>query len=97
MLPVILATIDGTSDTERLILSLVPCEFDGQCLELHRETWSESLGWFTQSRIRVAKEEINGLRSALGCVSGTQVTGGKQKMAGVLSPAILRFPSQHSA
>ena len=92
MLPVILASIDGSSDSERLILSLVPCESEGQCIELQRQSWSESLGWFTQSRVRVAKEEINGLRSALGTVSGT-----KRKMASVESPAILRFPTQHSA
>lgn len=92
MLPVILATIDGSSDSERLILSLVPCESDGQCIELQRQTWSESLGWFTQSRVRVAREEINGLRSALGTVSGT-----KRKMSDVPSPAIVRFPTQHSA
>ncbi len=92
MLPVILATIEGSSECERLVLSLVPCDIDGQCVELQRQTWSDSLGWFTQSRVRVAREEINGLRSALGNVSGT-----KRKMADVESPAILRFPVQHSA
>ncbi|MDZ4849066.1 MAG: hypothetical protein SGI77_07210 [Pirellulaceae bacterium] len=92
MLPVILATIDGSSESERLILSLVPCALDGQCIELQRQTWSDSLGWFTQSRVRVAREEVNGLRSALGNVSGT-----KRKMASLESPAILQFPAQHSA
>jgi hypothetical protein len=92
MYPLILATIDGSCESERLVLSLVACETDGHCVELERQTWSESLGWFTQSRVRVARDEINGLRSALGNVSGA-----KCKMASVQSPAILRFPAQHSA
>jgi hypothetical protein len=92
MFPLTLATIDGSSETERLILSLVACEKDGQCLELARETWSENLGWFTQSRVRVAKDEINGLRSALGLTAGT-----KRRPIETGVPDILRFPSQHSA
>lgn len=92
MLPVILATIDGSCETERLVLSLVPCEQEGHCLELQRQSWSESLGWFTQSRVRVARDEIHGLRSALGGIPGS-----KRKMADVETPAILRFPAQHSA
>ncbi len=92
MLPLTIATIDGSSESERLVLSMVACDQDGQCLELARQTWCEALGWFTQSRVRVAKDEVNGLRSALGLTPGS-----KRKMAEVNSPAILRFPAQHSA
>jgi hypothetical protein len=92
MLPVTIATIDGSSESERLLLNLVPCDQDGQCLELVRQTYCEAVGWFNQSRVRVAREEVNGLRSALGLTPGT-----KRKMAGTEAPAILRFPAQHSA
>jgi hypothetical protein len=92
MVPVILATLDGSSETEQLVLSLVPCEHDGQCLELARQSWSESLGWFTQSRVRIARDEVNGLRSALG-----QVSGAKRRAIDCEAPSILRFPTLHSA
>ncbi len=92
MSPTTIATIDGSSETERLILVLAPCDQDGQCLELVRQTFCEALGWFTQSRVRIARDEVNGLRSALGMTSGT-----KRKMASTSAPAILQFPTQHSA
>jgi hypothetical protein len=92
MNPIVLATIDGSDETERLVLSLVACDQAGHCLELERQTWCEALGWFTQSRVRVAREEVHGLRSALGLVPGS-----KRKMAEPSSPAILRFPACHSA
>ncbi len=92
MSPITIATIEGSSDSERLLLTLAPCEQDGQCLELVRQTFSEALGWFTQSRVRIARDEVNGLRSALGLTSGT-----KRKMAASSGPAILQFPAQHSA
>jgi hypothetical protein len=92
MLPITIATIDAPSETERLILVLAPCDQDGQCLELARQTFCEALGWFTQSRVRIARDEVNGLRSALGIVPGT-----KRKMASTSAPAILQFPAQHSA
>jgi hypothetical protein len=97
MNPIVLATIDGSDETERLVLSLVACDLQGQCLELERQTWCEAVGWFTQSRVRVAREEIHGLRSALGLVSGSKVPGSKRKMAETTPPAILRFPACHSA
>ncbi len=39
MLPVIIATIDGATDSERLVLSLVPCESDGSAW-----SWNASRG-----------------------------------------------------
>jgi hypothetical protein len=97
--PVVLATIDGNSPAERLVLSLIPCELEGQFLELQRQSWCESLGWFTQSRTRIHREEINELRSALGTISGKRRRAGSPFEQKVLKnhPQILQFPSQHSA
>lgn len=93
----IIATISGSCETERLVLALANDGEEGssQGIELQRQTWSESLGWFTQSRVRVAKDEICGLRSALGIAPGRNarpVAGGLDE-----SSAILQFPTQHSA
>jgi len=90
----VLTTISGSDETQRLLLCSVQCETNGSCVELQRQSWSDSIGWFTQSRIRIAKDEINFLRAALGGVSARSIIMAENDA----EPAsILRFPKQHSA
>lgn len=87
----ILAVIDSSSESERLVLTLIPPNGFGResHLELQRQTWSESLGWFTQMRVEISKEEVSGLRSALGTVR----SGKPEKSFASREPSILAFPA----
>ncbi|MCY2975603.1 MAG: hypothetical protein NTW52_13165 [Planctomycetota bacterium] len=90
----VISTIEGSDKTQRLVLCRVSCDVEGQCVELQRQSWSDSVGWFTQSRVRIAKEEINFLRSALGSVSTAK---NRTAVSDIECESILRFPAQHSA
>lgn len=61
---IVLATIPA-SDHERLLLVLASSEAD-QHLELHQQSFSPGIGWFTQSRVQIAPHQVAALRNSLG-------------------------------
>jgi hypothetical protein len=62
---VILSTIDGASDRERLLLVL--CQQEGESrLELRQQSFGDGIGWFNQSTIALEPHQVAELRSALG-------------------------------
>ena len=63
--PVVIATIDGSTSSERLQIVMLSGEH-GTRLELRQQSWAESLGWYTQSSVLVDPEQVAELRNALG-------------------------------
>jgi hypothetical protein len=64
--PVVLSTIDGIVPTERLALVLMPLAEGGTRLELRQQSWSETVGWYTQSSVAIDSEQVADLRNSLG-------------------------------
>jgi len=86
----VLSTIVGNDESQRLVLCSVSCDIQGSCVELQRQSWSDSIGWFTQSRVRIAKDEINFLRAALG---GFSIGSARTPAPDRESISILKFPA----
>jgi len=61
----VLSVIPGNDQDHRLLVVLVPG--DGRdTIELQQQSWSGSVGWFTQSRLPIEREQLAMLRGALG-------------------------------
>jgi len=86
----VMSTIVGNDETQRLVLCSVSCDVQGSGVELQRQSWSDSIGWFTQSRVRIAKDEINFLRAALG---GFSIGSTRTPAPDRESISILKFPA----
>lgn len=70
--PVTLAEIPGTVDSERLVL-MMENGSDGTTLLLCQQSWAEGIGWFTQSRVEIAPAQLPLLRQSLGGKSAAPV------------------------
>lgn len=62
----ILANLPGATDSDRLLVVLLQQFGSGTRLELRQQTWAAGLGWFTQSSLPISREQLAGLRAALG-------------------------------
>lgn len=60
-----LSAVYGANDRERLLVVLCHAEA-GSHLELRQQSWSDGLGWFTQSTVRLEPHQVASLRGALG-------------------------------
>ncbi|MEM9586695.1 MAG: hypothetical protein AAGA03_05395 [Planctomycetota bacterium] len=98
----ILSIIPGETVADRIVLAT--CH-DGseRPIRMRRESFSEAIGWFTQSSISMTRMEMQALRSAMGAPSssGCQHTAQRLRSARTDAPAadatILPFPGQASA
>jgi hypothetical protein len=54
------------SETERLLLVLVLMPGSGSRMELRQQSFSDGIGWFTQSTVSLEPEQVAALRNALG-------------------------------
>ena len=61
-----LSALPGTRDGERLLIVLVQTLGSGSQLEMRQQTFSESVGWFTQSTVNLEPQQVAGLKSVLG-------------------------------
>ncbi|MBW3597919.1 MAG: hypothetical protein KY475_11670 [Planctomycetes bacterium] len=73
---VTLAVLPGDRDDEQV--EIVLCQAhgegsqapgEGSYVELRQQTWGEGIGWFTQSRVKMAPQQVADLRAALGAGS----------------------------
>ena len=63
---VILAVLPGARDDEQVEIALCQSAAEGSILEMRQITWGEGVGWFTQSRVRMAPQQIADFRAVLG-------------------------------
>lgn len=61
----VLATLPGTSDTDRLVVVLTAANGTSQ-VHLRQQSWGEGLGWYTQSSVQLDPQQVAGLRQVLG-------------------------------
>jgi hypothetical protein len=54
------------SDSERLLVVLVQSHDHGSRMELRQQSFSKSIGWFTQSTVQLEPGQVAALRNALG-------------------------------
>ena len=62
---IVLSTISGNSETERLLVVLCNQAGDSR-LELRQQSFGEGIGWFTQSTVVLEPAQVAELRTALG-------------------------------
>jgi hypothetical protein len=65
----VLSTIPA-SETERLLVVLVHASETGSRLELRQQSFSNGIGWFTQSSIQLEPGQVAALRNSLGNSGG---------------------------
>jgi hypothetical protein len=54
------------SETERLLVVLVQSPEHGSRMELRQQSFSQGIGWFTQSTVQLDPSQVAALRNALG-------------------------------
>src|SRR5262245_65847257 len=68
-LETVLNTIPA-SETERLLVVLIQSPESGSRMELRQQSFSNGIGWFTQSSVQLEPGQVAALRNALGASSG---------------------------
>lgn len=88
----ILSTIPGPSDNERLVIAMQEGDTD-RPIVLRQESYSDAVGWFPQSSIELSREQLAGLRGALGMPSARPPRPARLDLKHVeeTTPAILSF------
>ena len=74
----VLAVLPGATQRERLLM--VMSATPGAALALVQQSWSETTGWFNQTSIELAPEQVAQLRASLG-------RGGAASRAAAPAPA----------
>jgi hypothetical protein len=62
----VLTTLPASSETERLLVVLVQPEASASRVELRQQSFSGTIGWFTQSTVQMEPGQVAALRNALG-------------------------------
>jgi len=65
----VLSTIPA-SETERLLVILIQAPDCGSRMELRQQSFSNGIGWFTQSSVQLEPGQVAALRNALGVTGG---------------------------
>lgn len=91
----ILSILPGSDEHHRVVVALHRDELGNSQMQLRQESWSQAVGWFAQSVVALAPDQIAGLRGVLG--AGGQCMGAKPQRrssniaAGSPGPRILRI------
>jgi hypothetical protein len=62
----VLTTLPASTESERLLLVLVQPSDGPSRVELRQQSLSNTLGWFTQSTVRLEPGQVAALRKSLG-------------------------------
>src|SRR5438128_1549470 len=62
----LLATLDSHHPDERIQVVLNRAADGDSSISLVQQSWSESLGWYTQKAMELSPDQVRQLRSALG-------------------------------
>ena len=69
----LLATLDSDHADERVQVVLNRTSDGASAVSLVQQSWSESLGWYTQQALDLTPEQVGQLRSALGTPAAGRV------------------------
>src|SRR5262249_54172879 len=75
------------SDVERLLVVLVQTPDHASRMELRQQSYSNGIGWFTQSTVHLEPGQVAALRNALGNASGQRPTNRLPREFSRLAPA----------
>ena len=64
----ILSVLESDTPGKRVVVVMRQFALGGSDLVLRHESWSEDIGWFVQSCVELAGDQIGELRSVLGVV-----------------------------
>jgi hypothetical protein len=70
----VLTSLPAASETERLLLVLVQPADTASRVELRQQSFSNTIGWFTQSTVHLEPGQVAALRNALGLTSAKPST-----------------------
>jgi hypothetical protein len=83
----VLSTLPS-SETERLLVVLVQAAGHSSRMELRQQSFSNGIGWFTQSTVQLQPAQVAALRNALGSTgSGHKSTHRLPREFSTLAPA----------
>lgn len=82
----VLTTLPSSSETERLVLVLVQAVDAGSRVELRQQSFSKSIGWFTQSTVHMEPGQVAALRNALG-LTGNRTASRLPREFSTVTPA----------
>lgn len=64
----LLQVLSSESSTSRVSLWMVRCEFSGESrLRMRQESYSDDVGWFTQTHLDLTPDQLSQLKGGLGC------------------------------
>ena len=69
---VVLSTISGTTEHDRLLVVLCNRAGEPSRLEMRQQSFADGIGWFTQSTITLEPSQVAELRTALGTGNSTR-------------------------
>jgi hypothetical protein len=69
----VLTTLPASNETERLLLVLVQPVEGASRVELRQQSFSGTIGWFTQSTVQMEPGQVAALRNALGLTQAKAV------------------------
>jgi hypothetical protein len=70
----VLTTLPSSTETERLLLVLVQPAEAASRVELRQQSFSGTIGWFTQSTVHLEPGQVAALRNALGLTCARPAT-----------------------
>ena len=92
----LLATLDSHHADERIQVVLNRAADGDSSISLIQQSWSESLGWYTQKAMELSPDQVRQLRSALGTPTAGRLTSQlsfDRPAASVPMPVCVPFPS----
>ena len=88
--------LESESPTDRVAVSMVRCGTTGESrVRLRQESFSDAVGWFTQSQIDLSPDQVAQLKSMLGLTAMRPTRPSPQRSTDDTAdePAILKLPS----
>ena len=96
MAELILSTLPGDREDQRVAVVLRQ-EAGQSVVRLCQQTFSEAVGWFTQSSVDLAPDQVAGLKNSLGSTEAAHMTGRIRPVSRISGSSgqarILAFPA----
>jgi hypothetical protein len=91
----ILSILPGSDEQHRVVVALRHDEMGNSQMQLRQESWSQAVGWFAQSVVALAPDQIAALRGVLGtggpCMGAKSPRHVRGTETGSPGPRILRI------
>lgn len=89
----VLNTLPGSSDTERVVVVLVPLPEGGNKISLRQQNWAEGIGWYDQKCLDLEQEQFRQLRRGGASVHTARRSSDESEVATLPFPGLARVES----